>query len=108
MYNQIPYMMPSGGASTGASLLGKINWGSILSNTQKTLNVVNQVIPLYYQAKPVLSNLKTLGKIGKEFNKINTSQATENNSNNIITNLVSKNINTEDVSSNTPQPNFFL
>ena len=84
MFNQIPYMMVNpaysampainvasapaakiAGKTTG--ILGKINWSSLLSNAQKTLNVVNQAIPLYYQVKPVFNNIKTLGKIGKEF-----------------------------------------
>lgn len=66
---------PSGGAlGKVGSLFSKINWGSLLSNAQKTLSVVNQAIPLYYQVKPVFKNLKTLGKIGKEFTKISNNE----------------------------------
>lgn len=87
MFGQMPYMVPSvpnagllsnagslgnalGTARNGLSLLGKINWSTLLSGAGKTLNVVNQAIPLYYQIKPVFKNLKALGKIGKEFTKI--------------------------------------
>ena len=45
-----------------------IKWGSILTNTQKTLNVINQAIPVYYQIKPIASNLRSFGKIMSAFN----------------------------------------
>ena len=38
----------------------KINWSNILNNTQKTLNVINQAIPVYYQVKPIYQNAKTM------------------------------------------------
>lgn len=127
MFNQIPYMMSSpmygsipimqglsnassplalNTVSKGTSLLGKLNWSSLLSNAQKTLNVVNQAIPLYYQVKPVFNNIRTLGKIGKEFTKagnVNTSNSinSENNTS-MKTNL--NNALTSDV----PEPTFFL
>lgn len=37
-----------------------INWSNILNNTQKTLNVINQAIPVYYQMKPIYNNAKTM------------------------------------------------
>ena len=37
--------------------LAGIKWGNILNNTQKTLNVINQAIPVYYQIKPIYNNL---------------------------------------------------
>ena len=40
--------------------LKKINWSNILTNTQKTLNVINQAIPVYYQVKPIWGNAKTM------------------------------------------------
>ena len=77
MYGQIPFNIPNTMALTnnknllsiGTSLFKKINWSSILTNTQKILNVTNQAIPLYYQVKPIFKNIKTIGKITKEFNK---------------------------------------
>ena len=114
MYNQIPYMMPNnvntllGGAgkSSLSSLLSKINISSILTNTQKTLSVVNQAIPLYYQVKPVVQNLRALGKIGKEFNNINTNNTNKvnDNYNNSNTNNLKTNINDYDI----PAPTFYL
>lgn len=136
MYNQIPYMFPGammqaapaasalsnagnlgstlGAAKTGVtSLLGKVNWSSILSNAQKTLNVVNQAIPLYYQVKPVFKNIRTLGRIGKEFTKMGNSQATTNststsNVSSEETPNVSQEAETPVTDSAVPEPTFFL
>ena len=49
-----------------------INWSGLLSNTQKTLNIVNQAIPIVYQIKPIVNNAKTMFKVASEFTK-NTS-----------------------------------
>ena len=93
MYGSMPYMMPGmvspaanaatlgSATASGASIFSKINWSSLLSNAQKTLGVVNQAIPLYYQVKPVFKNLRALGKIGKEFTKI--SESNNQNSNEV-------------------------
>ena len=44
-----------------------INWTGLLSNTQKTLNIVNQAIPIVYQVKPMINNAKTMFRIASEF-----------------------------------------
>lgn len=44
----------------GFNLFRKVNWSNILNNTQKTLNVINQAIPVYYQIKPIWGNAKTM------------------------------------------------
>lgn len=127
MYGSMPYMMPGMVApaantatlgstvATGSSIFSKINWSSLLSNAQKTLGVVNQAIPLYYQVKPVFKNLKALGKIGKEFTRI--SESNNQNSNevkqesiidNATTNnsVVTNNITSEQ--NDYPTPTFYL
>jgi hypothetical protein len=63
--------------STNAGLLSKIfkngiNWSTILSNTQKTLNIVNQTIPVIKQMGPVMNNAKTMFKLMNEFKKVET------------------------------------
>lgn len=134
MYNQIPYMFSGpmmqaapaasalsnagnlgstlGAAKTGAaSLLGKVNWSSLLSNAQKTLNVVNQAIPLYYQVKPVFKNIKTLGRIGKEFTKMGTTSNVGASANRAVNNTeqkVSEDVSEQSVSETVPEPTFFL
>ena len=57
-----------------------IKWSDVLNNTQKTLNVINQAIPVYYQVKPIFNNIKSLGRLVSAFNEDDTSK--NNNSNN--------------------------
>ena len=47
-----------------------INWGSIVNNTQKTLNIINQAIPVVKQVSPVVKNAKTMFKVMNEFKKV--------------------------------------
>lgn len=135
MYGQIPYMYPNAfmqsmpalnsvgaagnlgasAAKTGTGitgLLSKINFSSILSNAQKTLNVVNQAVPLYYQVKPVFKNIKTLGRIGKEFRNIGSTTNNVNTKENInsTNETLNNDSNTQDnnISNNIPEPTFFL
>lgn len=137
MYGSIPYMIPNMGMSAaapvantltgasnlasglgaakaaGTSLLGKINWSSLLSNAQKTLNVVNQAIPLYYQVKPVFKNIGALGRITREFSKmgnISNSGATTANVEKPVK-AVSENVSeiSDDIGTDSvPNPTFFL
>ena len=51
---------------------GNLSFGSILTGTQKTLNIVNQAIPLVKQARPVLNNTKTMFRVMNEFKKVET------------------------------------
>ena len=55
MPNSIPNYMPKTGHN--------FNWNNILNNTQKTLGIINQAIPLVYQMRPLISNAKTLFRI---------------------------------------------
>lgn len=69
-------------------LLGGLNFGSILDNTQKTLNLVNQTIPMIKQAGPLVKNAKTMFKVVSEFNKPDSPKVTNipnniNSSNNV-------------------------
>lgn len=122
MFNQMPYMMPyynmasaapivnaASNTLSKASILGKVNWGSLLSNAQKTLNVVNQAIPLYYQVKPVFNNIKTLGKIGKELSKTDTASQVVSTNNNEIKNDITNTSALENTNNNESfLPTFFL
>jgi hypothetical protein len=53
------------------SLLKNIKWSSLLEGTSKTLNVINQAIPVVYQVKPIINNAKTMFKVA---NIINTEE----------------------------------
>lgn len=134
MYGAFPYMTPNiamnavplasglsgvganAATSAGTSLLGKINWSTLLSNAQKTLNVVNQAVPLYYQVKPVFKNIRAIGRIGKEFSKIsnnNNNNTVSTNTSTIINNETNNannepNIDYNSINEEIPTPQFFL
>ena len=67
---------------------GNLSFGSILSGTQKTLNIVNQAIPIVKQAGPVINNAKTMFKVMNEFKKVETpvTSKTEKNTQPVETN----------------------
>lgn len=104
-YNFIPYQ--SYGAKQGLFSLfkGKINWSTLLNNTQKTLNIINQAIPVFYQIKPMWNNTKTIFKI--------MGALKEDDKGTTPTTFSSKNVSNEktqktNVLNNTSSPNFFL
>ena len=115
-FNMYPSMVTptlSNVATTGglfSRLLGRsLNWSSILSNTQKTLGIVNQAIPMFKQMSPVVKNAKTMFKIMNEFKKDDTS-------NNVINTVENTNVNDntttttnqENINSYNNGPTFFL
>lgn len=94
-YNPYFYNIPSSvassaGASRGlAGLLGKINFSSIINGTSRTLNLVNQAIPIFKQMSPVVRNAKTMFKVMNEFKKadIPTNNRNESTINNNINDI---------------------
>ena len=74
-YSFYPYMNTIEKPSLLSKLFGNIksiNYNSILSGTQKTLNIINQTIPLVKQVSPIMKNAKTMFKVMNEFKRINT------------------------------------
>ena len=68
MYNQYsPWGMNMG--SVNFTPKHRFNWNNILNNTQKTLGIINQAIPLIYQMGPVIKNARTLFKIAGAINE---------------------------------------
>ena len=51
------------GAGLGKGLLSKFSFSGFLNGASKTLNVVNQAIPIFYQVRPMINNAKTMFKI---------------------------------------------
>ncbi len=45
-----------------------INWNNILNNTQRTLGIINQAIPIVYQVRPLLNNARTLFRVASAIN----------------------------------------
>lgn len=90
-FNMAPNVIPSTigkGTSKGlfSRLLGGLNWGSILNNTQKTLGIVNQAIPMVKQISPVMKNAKTMFRVMNEFKKVDMPTVNNSETTNIITN----------------------
>lgn len=93
--------------------LRNINFGNILTNTSKTLNVINQAIPVVKQVGPMFNNMKSMLKVASLFNDATTPSNNNNNnnsSNNKVNNETSgeKNENTITNNSYSNSPNFFI
>ena len=89
---------PKGGFLKG---LSNIKWGTILNNTQKTLNVINQAIPVYYQIKPIFGNIKSFSRLMSAFNEEeNHSDNSAINNHQFISNTIKK--------ENKNSPTFFI
>lgn len=43
--------------------LKKYNWNNFLNGTGKTLNVINQAIPIIYQVRPIINNAITMFRV---------------------------------------------
>lgn len=56
-----------------------INWGNILNNTQRTLNIINQAIPAVRQISPMVRNARTMFRVMNEFNRTDTPRSFSNN-----------------------------
>lgn len=105
-------------STLGKGLLGKFSFRGFLNGTSKTLNVVNQAIPIYYQVKPMFNNAKTMFRImGAVKNDDKKTKIINNKSSNINvnTNTVNSNINTktqintnENISYQEENPTFFI
>lgn len=69
----------------------KISFSQILNSTSKTLGVINQAIPVFYQIKPIWNNAKTMLKIAKGINS--KDEVINNKSNSNILKNKTQNIN---------------
>lgn len=99
-----PYLysaVPRSGLSGLFSGLRGFNFSTLLNGTQKTLNIINQAIPVFKQMSPLLKNAKTMFRVMNEFKKVdvkeNVNNVPSNNTNNYTNNEV-----------NNGGPTFFL
>ena len=67
MYNQNYYPFNYPKSNNPFSNLKNFKWSSFLDGTQKTLSIINQVIPIIYQIKPIFQNAKTAFKVVNAF-----------------------------------------
>ena len=92
-YNPYLYSIPV--ESAAPSLLSRLSFGSIINGASRTLNFVNQAIPVVKQMSPIMKNLKTMFNVMNEFKK-----------NDLANNVVEEVANTENFSSE--GPTFFI
>lgn len=53
----------------GTPIRTGLTFTKVLGGISKTLNIANQVIPLYREAKPMIRNAKTILSVLKDVNK---------------------------------------
>lgn len=97
---------PAVSALGGATKASTFTFSGLLNGASKTLGVINQAIPVFYQVKPIINNAKTMYRVAKEINSNDRKSTSTNSSNNNSNN----NTKTNNVSNNTDvnKPNFFI
>lgn len=113
----VPYGNMAMGARTGGlfhSLRGlkSINWQGLLSNTSRTLGVINQAVPLVKQIGPMYNNMKSMLKVASLF-KDETDNNVSNNKSNLkeskpLDNQKDNYINENTITNYNNSPNFFI
>lgn len=90
------------GAVSGATTSG-VTFSGILNGASKTLGVINQAIPVFYQMKPIWNNAKTMFRVAKAMKDVDTPITKES------VNEVRNSFNNEETkkSINDNQPTFF-
>lgn len=96
---------PAASALGAATKTSTFTFSGFLNGASKTLGVINQAIPVFYQVKPIINNAKTMYRVAKEIN----SSSTVKNTSNVKTNS-EKNVTTNNRTNTTNdnQPNFFI
>ena len=70
MYNDYYYNNNMGNSMMWQALPKKdFSWNNILNNTQRTLGIINQAIPLIYQVRPLVTNARTLFRVANAINE---------------------------------------
>ena len=119
-----PMLRMAGSAPRSMGLFSRItngirsvNWGGLLTNANKTLDVVNQAIPLVRQAGPMFNNMRSMLQIAKAFGSETTTRTnsnstgnmqTTNNNSNIVTNNDTNQYLTQEKEVQDNVPNFFI
>lgn len=102
-FSYFPTSMPTTSTGIFSRLFRNgINWGSIVNNTQKTLNIINQAIPVVKQVSPVVKNAKTMFKVMNEFKKVEPEKKINSQPVQEQTDITNKNEKTKEIKINTP------
>ena len=67
----------------GPRLGSPFSFTKIIGGISKTLNVINQVIPIYKEAKPLVSSARNAMNLLKEFGNTTTERVMNNTAKNI-------------------------
>lgn len=99
-------------AANAASGASKLSFSTLLNGASKTLGVINQAIPVFYQVKPIWNNAKTMFRVAREISSsnsssINSSSNLNNASNNTANTNTETNINSQEKESDN-SPTFFI
>ncbi len=84
-YNPYLYSLP---IESTPSLLSRFSFSSLINGASRTLNLVNQAIPVVKQMSPIMKNLKTMFNVMNEFKKTDIENTKKEELNN---NLITKN-----------------
>ncbi|MBE5806337.1 MAG: hypothetical protein E7313_06525 [Clostridiales bacterium] len=82
-----------------------LTFGKMLGGLSKTLGVVNQVIPIYKEAKPMIQNARNAFNLIKEFGNTTTNRIVTNTEKNI--GPIKEKINSLNSLENKKGPTFF-
>ena len=92
------------------NFIKKLNWTGLINNTSKTLNIINQTIPVIKQVGPMVNNMKSMLKIASifkdetdEYSKVNKKVQNKTNNMNQETKTETNKSTQEDYS-----PTFFI
>ena len=112
LYSTSSPMFKASGGLFSKGLLKGANWSGFLTTAGKTLNVINQAIPVFYQVKPIWNNAKTMFRVAREISSsnsssINSSSNSNNASNNTANTNTETNINSQEKESDN-SPTFFI
>lgn len=88
----------------GSATKSTFTFTGLLNGASKTLGVINQAIPVFYQVKPIINNAKTMYRVAKEIN----SNDKKNNSTNTNSSNNSNNTNNTSNNNDVNKPNFFI
>ena len=66
-------------------ITNNLSISKVIKGISKTLNIANQVIPLYQKVKPIINNASSILSVFKEFNSNDDKNTTSSSSNNIKT-----------------------
>ena len=69
---------PAVSALGGATKASTFTFTGLLNGASKTLGVINQAIPVFYQVKPIWNNARTMFRVVKEINSKDNSDSSNN------------------------------